>query len=290
MLETILHYISLPGLFFSLVGAIVTLLRLYLDWPHIMSQRQATLANKDKERVMASDHSNNGTSLSSNIDIPYAKIGMSLLFLFLSVYFTYIIGRHSSVGAQGPQGIQGERGIQGLQGIPGPKGEPGPSAMVDPSLQIAMTTLLKLRLLEKHRALIAPHVRAYEDGCSQKLEALKNGTTYTPSVILPEYGSIGWRRFATPVTEYVEDVAQHVAKIDFSEEIIFKRHPNYDADRAYSVPGDDAINDKRRQDDYKKLYDECETSKGIISKLMSRYDGSIANVNRLIDEETETIK
>ncbi len=175
----------------------------------------------------------------------------------LSVILVYFGASHLQTGKEGKVGPAGQRGEQGP---PGPQGEPGPQGQT--------RILAKAYWFERETAKLEMLSAQYDKETQQRLEMYKTGTISEFRSAPP---SMARNMALARSAEGIESQIKAMAKADFGEDIDLNKHLEFDQNHHLTTPGADQINDAFNQEEYRRVYNQYETSKGTISNLLGRY-------------------
>jgi hypothetical protein len=172
-------------------------------------------------------------------------------------------------GAQGPQGLPGPAGPPGP---PGPQGRPATAATLEPAI------LLLARSVMFNKDLVA-----LTDAVSKYTEAVKNKLeSYTKN----QAGvMIGSRRAMTfdPISA-IEAQVNSIAKRDLGDDVTFDKHPSFDINHSLKIPGAEQITDEYYREDYRRLYDQYQTSQTKMQDIKNTLQAQIARVDQELAE------
>jgi hypothetical protein len=220
----------------------------------------------------------------------WAIIGLIVTFALYgaSIYLTGMSAKEGppgSTGPVGPQGLQGVQGIQGPAGAPGAQGSNGPPGPVGPAgapaqqddriVQI-VNALAKRQWLVNQKKVFDAAVPEWKKTEQDKLDIVKRAKDH--EVIAQVDRPIG----LASIIHRAENDLRGAAKAATGIDLNLDKHPNFDENHYISAPDVDSISDPFIQEEYRKRFDQFNTS----SQKINSVD---ATMQKSIDDAEETI-
>jgi hypothetical protein len=229
--------------------------------------------------VTASSSAAPATSARPKIDFLWS--GLTLVCFFLTLFFAHQWGLSSAQqgreGPQGPPGAQGLQGIQGPQGVPGPSGATGamtPDPKVD-ELRNIVAAFVKASFLEQELKSLDDNYSNWKKATKEHLDTVKLGN---PSDIFKSK-RLG---FITTPINLAESNIKTIIKKTLNSDVVFNLHPNFDDNHHLIVPDIDSIPDDYSKEEYRRLYDQYNTTDNLIRLNVEKLRAAIADANKTI--------
>jgi hypothetical protein len=178
--------------------------------------------------------------------------------LLLALYFAYQWG-----AVPGPPGAKGDRGDTGATGAQGPAGQ------MDPQIAQVVAALARYDWLSKEKRLFDSQFAEWKSQNQSDLDQMKDAGDGRPGPAFVRRINPEWALVKT-----ISDALD--VKVDLS------KHPNFDLNPYISAPDADKIKDDFNREEYRRKWDQFNTSMNTLSQIGNTFDNEINTTENIM--------
>jgi hypothetical protein len=234
------------------ITAICTPIALFFAFMNFRRQAVVKMTTADRQLVDGAAHPSTSKLSSGTV----ALLVISALLYVATIYLTGLTAR----GPAGPQGVPGQQGLPGASGPPGPIGPPGMPDADSSQLKQIISALAKHQWLSVESQTFDEQFASWKAIQQQRLDQ-----TIKP----PAQGGLFGPAHARMLSQ-LESTMREIAKSALGIDLDLTKHPNFDQNHHITAPGADDIADQFEQEEYRRQFDQFNTSVATFNNISSQ--------------------